>query len=508
MVITNQPNPLYDTFIEPFHQGIDNIRAGFEGKRVEQIFQHAVGDLRAPRETDLTLLDRIGAVVVGIMLLIPLINAVVFAILRAIESPLVFQRDAAPDPGNPNPYVPYVPGGRRPAPVGMGELYLQRRSEGLCLAPEMPVAQEAAAAPEEYIRRKEQAIAALPNYPANGHRNLVCRNEVLQYNLDDVLHRFSPDHNPERLAELYDFAQVEEQKRFGLNANFNRYNGAHINEREREAKNLLSRLFDFFNRNRGLFAAGSEQEGLFKAQIRDTFDRISDANNNCVDQVLSQLESIVCDVIADFESIRGQGAQTMLDRLSNRTAFTLFKYRANLIRNICVAEYPAEHHMADMERLVKQRLAGMMGMQGGVLNVGAQYGGFIHDVEVKIENIVHIFMFGEASAARLAQDAAAGGANAARRRLESKYEPEAYLIDALRTYHGAERTLRNDLLIWVRQHFDLATDIPATTNFVRALSAEPDELDVENGGNLTHQGLLYLLEQTRILQNHAPAAAV
>lgn len=507
MVITNQPNPLYDTFIEPFHQGIDNIRAGFEGKRVEQVFQQAVGDLRAPREIDLTLLDRIGAVVVGIMLLIPLINAVVFQILRVIESPLVFQRDANPAPGGQAPYVPG--GGGRPAqaPVGMGELYLQRRSEGLCLAPEMPVAQEAAATPEEYIRRKEQAVAALVNYPANGPGNLECTNEVNQYNLDDVLGRFSPDHNPERLAELYDFAEVEGHKRWGLNANFNRYNGGHISDQQREAKNLLSRLFDFFNRNRALFPAGSEQEGLFKAQIRDTFDRINDAHNNCVDQVLSQLESIVCDVIADFESIRVAGAQTMLDRLRNRTAFTLFKYKANLIRNICVAEYPAEPHMADMERLVKQSLAGMAGMQGGVLQVGAQYENVIRFPADKIENIVNIFMFGEASATRLAQDAAAGGggANAARRRLESIYEPEAYLIEALRTYHGAERTLRNDLLLWARDHFNIATDIPATTNFVRAFSAEPDELDMENGGNLTHQGLLYLLEQTRILRYRAPA---
>jgi hypothetical protein len=277
-----------------------------------------------------------------------------------------------------------------------------------------------------------------------------------------------------------------------------------------EAKNLLSKLYDFFQRNRGLFPVGSEQEGLFKAQIRDTFDRIVDAHNNCVDQVLSQLESIICDVIADFESIRGQGAQTMVERIQNRTAFTLFKYRANLIRGICVSEYPDERHMADMERLVKQRLAAMMGMQGGVLNVGAQYGGMIQDADAKIENITHIFLFGEASAARLQQDGNGGLLTDAvtRRRREAQYNPETYLVNALKTYHGSERTLRNDLLLWVRSHYDLATDEAHTTNFVRALSAEPDVLDVENGGNLTHPGLLYLLDRTGVLVNHAQAAAV
>jgi hypothetical protein len=136
----------------------------------------------------------------------------------------------------------------------------------------------------------------------------------------------------------------------------------------------------------------------------------------------------------------------------------------------------------------------------------------IVNADEKIEHIVNIFLFGEPSLARLAQDNAAGEIpnNVKRRRLESRYDPEKYLIEALRTFYGSERTARNDLLIWMRDHFDLGTESEETRQFVRAFSEvrdEVDEVDIENGGNLTHQGLLYLLTEIGVFQSHNPQAA-
>jgi hypothetical protein len=536
MVITNRPSPLYDTFIEPFYQGVDNIAAGISGKREAQIFNQTINANTVHTEIELSLLDRVGAVVVGILLLVPIINAVVFAILRAVESSHLFQRYVPDENGttsnvwNPNAsYSPHVPG-EEPSPErppgaaapNMDEIFLQREQSGESVVPDVPPAPEPPVALAEYNRRKTDAIALLPQYPANGHLHLDCNPDVVRYNLDDVLRRYNPNHAPRRLTELYNYAGYDQGKRFRLQMCLEGYDRG-LNPREAEVKVLLSKLFDFFNTNKALFPAGSEQEGLFKAQIRYVFDKIIDAHGNCVDQVLGQMESIICDVIASFESIRGAGVQTMRERILNRAAFTLFKYRANQIRTIIVAEYPEERHMADMERLVKQQVAAMMGMQGGVLNVGAQYGGMIADVEAKIENIASIFWNGQPSAARAALDnqvdidrlspaQARAFNNRNVRRRDSKYDPEKYLIDGLRTYHGAARTLRNELLIWFRNHYNLEADNELTTNFVRAFSEDPD-VSIEDGGNLTHQGLLFLLERLQIFTRHparplAPIAPV
>lgn len=513
MVITNQPSPLYDTFIEPFHQGVDNISACFSGKRTERIFQQAVGQQAA--ETDLSLLDRVGSLVIGLLLLVPLINAVVFAILQAIDSSFVFQRAHFAPPAPlvyplQIPGVPAAPGAAQPIPAD--EAYLQRRNEGVAIVPDAPVLQEPPATPEEYQRRKNAAIAQLPHYPERGHRNFECSHEVVQYDLDAILARFNGDHNPERLAELYDYCGFPQARRRELDGCIREYSRAGLNDQKRMTKVLLSKLFDFFQISRPLFQAGTEQEVLFKAQIANTFDRIIDSHRNCVDQVLSQMETIISDTIADFESIRGQGIVTLRDRIISRTAFTLFKYRAHLIRQICAVEYPDEDHMADMERLVKQRLAGMMGMQGGVFDVGAYYDGMIRDLPAKIENIVSIFLFGQASPARIQQDDQRGliDDRITTRRRESRYDPEQYLTNALRTYHGEAKSLRNDILLWVRQHFNLAADDELTTNFVRAISEEPDALDASEGGNMTHRAVLFVPTEIGIFRNNnvVPAAAV
>jgi hypothetical protein len=497
-------------FVEPFHQGIDNLKAAFAGKRIEPLFQQTIANRQSPTEIQLSLLDRVSAALIGIILLIPLINTVAFAILRATQSSLVFQRSET-GPLAPRYIAPSEPHEAPPPvdPRSMEELFRQRKNEGISLAPQIRIEREARLTQQEYSNRRTQALAALPRYPADGHLGLGCNNQVLRYDLDVVLNRFNPHHSLERFLELYNYAEFDAGKRERLSNSFDQYARGDLNPRALHVKHLLSKLFDFFDTNRILFAAGSEEEGLFKAQIRDTLEKILDAHQNCVDQVLGQLESIISDVIAEFEASRNDRGRTATDRFQDKIAFILFRLRSRLIQSICVAEYPDEHHMADMERLVKQSLAHMMGMGGGILDVGAQYGGMIVNADEKIEHIVNIFLFGEPSLARLAQDNAAGEIpnNVKRRRLESRYDPEKYLIEALRTFYGSERTARNDLLIWMRDHFDLGTESEETRQFVRAFSEVRDEVDIENGGNLTHQGLLYLLTEIGVFQSHNPQAA-
>ena len=86
------------------------------------------------------------------------------------------------------------------------------------------------------------------------------------------------------------------------------------------------------------------------------------------------------------------------------------------------------------------------------------------------------------------------------RQTASQCNAQQYLMSNLRTtVAGNGRTLRNDMLIWARQYFHLEADDALTNQFIREISATPDELDASEGGPLKYGALLYYLDRIGIL---------
>lgn len=256
---------LHNIFIEPFCQGVDNLSTSFGGKRVERIAANAIGSAAAiaTREIDVSFCDRVSHFVVGLLLLIPLINAVVFAILQMLNSSFVYPRELeivnraepASTTSRPLPYANWHDGIRRygdphnpenqfdnrvddhplqridrlraeltrPEDItAADEAYVQMRNNGEALLLEAALQHAPAVTPIEYQRRKQLMIDLLrqaeedPNHLYRNLDHFRCPDEVLEFDLDQILERFDEYHEPRQLFEFFDYANVPLDKRIGV----------------------------------------------------------------------------------------------------------------------------------------------------------------------------------------------------------------------------------------------------------------------------------------------------
>ena len=91
MVTEVQPstNYCYDLFIEPFKHGFDNIANACFGTKLEVINDTAGNNLPQFEYRGLSLAERVGSAIVGVLLIVPIVNAVVMLILKAANSDFI-----------------------------------------------------------------------------------------------------------------------------------------------------------------------------------------------------------------------------------------------------------------------------------------------------------------------------------------------------------------------------------------------------------------------------------
>lgn len=459
----------YHVFVEPFYHGICNIDDSLDGERRDfhEITQIVFGIASTPQvRSELDLVDRITGFCLGILLLIPLINAIVFAILEEIESPFLYSRSSLK--------------GVRTA----DEVYLDEKLDGQGVFSSKYVS-EPIVDDAEYQARRRACLEALNN--GDELNAFVCPQRVSQFDLDGVLARFSKEGSPERLLELFDYtgSLVGRQS---LQLDLQTYSQAGLTKHEQSVKSSLNQLFAFLSEKREELA-DTNQERAYKAQLRDIFSQIQDAHRDCVDQVLSQIETILSEVVASQEFTQGR-TPAFREYLHLKAAYFLFKYKMNLIKQICIQEYPREAHAADLERLVKERLAELSGIQGSIFQVGAQFSNIVQSSDDKVLNICNIFLTGAGTS---------GASNALRGRREAnKCNPEQFFVQALTSCHShLARPLRNKFFLWMKSYFNF-DDVEAES-FIQAISEDP-AFDVESGGDIKQGALFHLLEVLGIFQ--------
>ncbi|MBS0654136.1 MAG: hypothetical protein JSR39_11505, partial [Verrucomicrobia bacterium] len=294
-------NQCYDVFIEPFNQGYCNIRDGILGSKVDTAAQNVLGTT-IPQK-DLSLGERVSAIAVGVLLIIPIINAVVFAILKIAATDLVYPNGAQ-----------------------------------VVLEPIAPV-NEAAISPEEMIARKRAALTRLGEIEAmvrpgqqavtelNGHFEPSAH--ILQFNLDRLLQRYQTQHNPSKLYDFLDWAGIpDDAQRNAFRMAVDPFERGG-DEQHTTVKNLLKNLAEYFVQQRARVTVGSPEETALKEQFTRAYESIIDANNNCIDQMLSQLQTLVLDVIAEGDTAQGGAVQL---KIINKAGLALCKYRTNLLK--------------------------------------------------------------------------------------------------------------------------------------------------------------------------------
>jgi hypothetical protein len=308
------------------NQGVYNIREAYSGKRVEAIAADALGALT--RDVPLSLRERATALAIGVLLLVPIVNAVAMLILMDMHS---------------------------------NHLKL----DGLDV--------------------KARALLRLYQLEVMGRAAVITDNfepnaAMLQFDLDAALQKYPVDKEPRELCKLFGWAGIDAET---LHTSFFDAVGLKKYEDQRDtaqyvkAKDQLSRLNSYFVQKRKQVERGTQAETRLIEQFKKSVDKIIDADRGCIDQVLSQLQEIMLDIAADDFGDGEQGSMLL------RAGHELCKYRMDLLKEICIRQNPAQDHMADLQLLIVEKAAEALGIQGSIARVGAQFNNLVGDEEYR-----------------------------------------------------------------------------------------------------------------------------
>lgn len=302
---------------------------------------------------------------------------------------------------------------------------------------------------------------------------------IMTFDLDALLQKYDANHAPSRLCELLGWANCDD-KGLAFSIALQRYQGSFSDgSQERVVRILLSKMFSYFEQKRNQIGHSEEE---LKEQFRAIVDKMIDANNNCVDQTLSQLQDMMLDLVAD-DFTATEGGDKQLQRIQFRAGHALAKHRSQLLKQVIYDQNPNELHMADVERVVMQRLAEVLGLKGSVFEAGARYGDarFIHDINGKVERAIDAF--------------------------QKLYKPLQYLANELKTPFSNVRKLRTDFIQWADSNYaigDEDEDVVKETDMNRLLSADYDAGmtgPFNFGGDWTPAATLFLMEAAGLIKH-------
>jgi len=298
-------------------------------------------------------------------------------------------------------------------------------------------------APTEDVAKERRGLALSRLEQLKKNVSFECPLEISRFDLDETIAKYPVDQPTSKLLQWYDFAKLNSAGKENIEnvltklATNDNPNDKSSKEKYKIVQNLVSKLHYILvsKRDRIDKLAGEEKtlaRKAFNDEIQHIFTRLADADNDCIDQSLSQLEDIIIEIIASENPL---GKNSTISFLQYHAAYALFRYRANLIKELIVKipEFKAPEqaeHVADIEREVKRQLAQMCGMQGAILETGAA---FTHLVGEQANMAVGVV-----------------AAN-----FLDQYKPVEYIQNECRVLWGSTKALRNDLLQWATTHYDL-----------------------------------------------------
>jgi hypothetical protein len=484
------PNQCYDLLIEPFNQGLYNLRDAFLGTKVDAVAQQNLDHRATTRERELSLAERVSSAVVGLILLIPIVNSIVFKILTAAKSDLIYPSTS---------HVIVVERGTEE------EIIAPPQEPSPPLEPPIVMLDLSSITTEQMIARKRTALArldAIENMVRPGHdpmSELASRfkphSQILHFNLDQVLQRYQTAHPPSKLFDFLDWADIpDDGQRRPFRVAVEQFEDlTNLAGQQATIRSLLCHMAEYFEQQQTRITAGSPAEDTLKEQFNRIFSGLIDANRNCTDQMLSQVQTLVIDTIAEGDA--GENGSSVQTKILFRAGHALCKYRTNLFKEILVRLDPHRSHMADFERQMMAHVAGRLGLQGRIFTVGAVYQFTDHGTLERL-------------------------ANQALATFQQEYKPVQHLLTELRTYHGIYQSLRNEMLPWSNNYFAIGeetddTGAPAPANLSDGspaphmdarMSEEFTALPASDGGNLTMPALTMMMETLGLI-HEAPVSS-
>ena len=333
------------------------------------------------------------------------------------------------------------------------------------------------AAIEEMLQAQENPFAVLK-------ARFEMSSAVLQFDLYAVLkpyqQPYQPSHKPSKLLDFMDWAGIPndyQRKDFKEAVNLELHFDKIGSPQYFIVKMLFGTLAGYFHQHRLKVGIGTPAETALKEEFVRVYHSLIDANDNCLDQFLTQLQTLLLDIIAERDAA-GTPADSPQAKIIRRASLALCQRRTNLLRKIIREQNPNEIHEADLERKIIQELAKQQGLDHGIIfSAGAAYENTVVDLKPK--------------------------ADAAMQAFSQEYKPFEYLLGELRTYHGDLQLLRNEILPWANQQYGLdeENEDPWTMPHLdRRLSEDFKAMPASGGGNLTFAGLVLLMEELELIR--------
>ncbi len=226
----------YDALIEPFRQGTLNLRDGFSGKKVDAIARNVIA--LAPVERELSLCERVSSPAIGLLLMVPIANSVVYAILKITNSNLLY-----------------------PLKLTAGLEMIARKRAALARLTEI----------ESMVRPGQQTLAEI-------NRHFEPKAEILQFNLEQLLQRYQSNYTPSKLYDFMDWAGIPNdiQRRGSFTTAVYPFSSLSANNDQKIAvKDLMSRLAEYFVQQQARVDAGTPEETALKEQFHRVFNNLN-----------------------------------------------------------------------------------------------------------------------------------------------------------------------------------------------------------------------------------------
>jgi hypothetical protein len=445
-------------FVEPFAQGSHILKEAWRGKKIE-VASLSISNPTYTSGKNLSLKERATAGFIGGLLIVPFVNIFVLKLLKVMTSDYV--RPFGGLNGNISGAVPEFgeEGNVQTSPIDTAPI-----------------------SPEAMALRQREAIARLDQIerilPAGANSTVINRHfqikpAVHQFNLQSLLSRYEASANQHQPTELYsadllNWAEMEPGQRGPFQTAIDDYHNRRDDVRRVAVCKVFCVLVEYFAQMRPL-ARTNEQQNLLKQQFNRVVASIIDANTDCVNQMLSQLQTVLLDVVAEGDAMRG-GRNSLQMKFNAFFGLLLCRYRTELLREILARQNPNFAHMPELERLAIQRLMDNLGIQGQIFEVGARGENLVSDAQGRIDRAIQAFT--------------------------QEYKPVDYLLGLVRTYHGGNQVLRNRIMLWAFEYFQLAN----AADLDRRLSEDYDDMQASGGGNLTLAGVVFLLRELNILE--------
>ena len=317
------------------------------------------------------------------------------------------------------------------------------------------------------------------------------------FDLDVALEPYSTTIPTDKIVVFFDFANPGElepfdARRTNLMNILYRYTTDYQGEHTESVKKTTSQILSIWHCRREKAELAGEDTEALKEEINDKIADFVDAHGNCVDQVNSQLENILLDVLSSELNAIGNQSRTQT-RAQTLASHALFKYRANLVNEFCIQFYPDEIHMADLERAVKQSLATKLNIQSCAIEKGACYSYIINDLPYKTKKI-------EAEFAQIYHTYGS---------IETDRNPVAFLFRELKVCHGLEsiRKIRAEISKMVMAEYDIAggynEEFEIENPIVKELVEIASDEGVDGflmGQNWSQAGCYWFMEQTGLIK--------